>query len=160
MILWWDQRSFYAGVCWGGSSTDRDRKRLNKLVRSLSSVLDQPLDFIEVVGERRMLAELTSIVDSSSHRLHPTVEALSSSVSGRLRHPLCSTWTLTFYSLVCFLQISCFFLSIFFSTLCIFVLFLFLSLPRSCCCNKWVSPLWVHESACHCQCCVHHFEYN
>lgn len=81
----------YAVVCSGGSSTDRDRKRRNKLFRRLSSVLGRPLDSMEVVGERRMIAELTSIVDSSSHSLHPTVEASSSSVSGRLRHPLCST---------------------------------------------------------------------
>ena len=68
-------------VCWGGSSTDRDRKRLNKLVRMDSSVLDWPLDW--------MLAKLASVVDSTSHRLHRTVEALSSSFSSRLLHPLC-----------------------------------------------------------------------
>ena len=57
----------YAMVCWGGSSTDRDRKRLNKLVRRASSVLDCPLDSIEVVGERMMLAKLLSIMDNTSH---------------------------------------------------------------------------------------------
>ena len=37
---------------------------LIKLLRRASSVLDCPLDSIEVVGERRMLAKLTSIMDN------------------------------------------------------------------------------------------------
>ena len=80
---------FYAVVCWGCGSTERDRKRLNKLVRRASSVLDCPLDSIEEVGERRMLAKLTSIMDNTSHPLHATISALSSSFSSRLLHPQC-----------------------------------------------------------------------
>ena len=80
---------FYAVVCWRGGSTDRDRNRLNKLIRRASSVLDCPLDSIEEVGERRMLAKLTSIMDNTSHPLHETVRSLSSSFSSRLLHPQC-----------------------------------------------------------------------
>lgn len=80
---------FYAVVCWGCGSSERDRKRLNKLVRRAGSVLDCPLDSIEEVGERRMLAKLTSIMDNPSHPLHETVGALSSSFSSRLIHPRC-----------------------------------------------------------------------
>ena len=80
---------FYAIVCWGGGSTDRDRKRLNKLVKRASSVLGCPLDSIEEVADRRMLAKLTSIMDNTSHPLHHTVENLSSSFSTRLLHPQC-----------------------------------------------------------------------
>ena len=58
---------FYAVVCWGCGSSERDRKRLNKLVKRAGSVLDCPLDSIEEVGERRMLAKLTSIMDNPSH---------------------------------------------------------------------------------------------
>lgn len=39
-----------------GSSTERDRKILNKLVQRASLVLDCPLDSIEMVDERRMLS--------------------------------------------------------------------------------------------------------
>ena len=77
---------FYAVVCWRGGSTDRDRSRLNKLIRRASSVLDCPLDSIEEVGERRMLAKLTSIMDNT---LHDTEGSLSSSFSSRLLHPWC-----------------------------------------------------------------------
>ena len=79
----------YAVVCWKGGSSDRDRSRLNRLIRRASSVLDCPLDSIEVVGERRMLAKLTSIMDNTSHPLHDTVGSLSSSFSSRLIHPRC-----------------------------------------------------------------------
>ena len=82
-----------AVVCWGGSSKDRDRKRLNKLVWRTSSVLDCLLDSTDVVGERTMLAKLTSIVDNTSHPLHRTVEALSSSFSSRLLQPQCKKIT-------------------------------------------------------------------
>ncbi|TWW77552.1 hypothetical protein D4764_12G0009420 [Takifugu flavidus] len=80
---------FYAVVCWSCGSSERDRKRLNKLLRRAGSVLDCSLDSIEEVGERRMLAKLTSIMDTPSHPLHETVGALSSSFSSRLLHPPC-----------------------------------------------------------------------
>ncbi|TWW73509.1 hypothetical protein D4764_15G0009030 [Takifugu flavidus] len=67
---------FYAVVCWSCGSSERDRKRLNKLVRRAGSLLDCSLDSIEEVGERRMLAKLTSIMDTPSHPLHETVGAL------------------------------------------------------------------------------------
>ncbi|XP_076012205.1 globoside alpha-1,3-N-acetylgalactosaminyltransferase 1-like [Genypterus blacodes] len=77
----------YAVVCWGCAGTERDRKRLNRLVRRASSVLDGPLDSIGVVGERRLLAMLTSIMDNTPHLPHETVGALTSSFSGRLLQP-------------------------------------------------------------------------
>lgn len=76
-------------VCWGWGSTDRDRMRLNKLVKRASSVLGCPLDSVEEVVDRRMLAKRTSIMDNSSHPLHHTVKTLSSSFSARLLHPQC-----------------------------------------------------------------------
>lgn len=57
------------GVRWGGG-----RKRLNKFIWRASSVVDCQLDSIEEeVGERKMLAKLTSIMDNPSHPLHHTV---------------------------------------------------------------------------------------
>ncbi|KAI3351303.1 hypothetical protein L3Q82_005849 [Scortum barcoo] len=41
------------------------------------------------MGERRALAKLSTIIDNTSHPLHQTVGALSSSFSNRLRHPRC-----------------------------------------------------------------------
>ncbi|KAM9385761.1 uncharacterized protein fndc7b [Pholidichthys leucotaenia] len=77
-------------VCWCGGSMERDRKCLNRLVKRASSALAGPLDSTEVVGERRMLAKLMSVMDNTSHPPHESVKALSSSFSSGLLQPLCS----------------------------------------------------------------------
>ncbi|KAI3354985.1 hypothetical protein L3Q82_004788 [Scortum barcoo] len=80
----------YAVVCWGGGCSERDKKRLNRLIKRASSVCGCPLDSIEVMGERRALAKLSTIMATTTlHPLHQTVGALSSSFSNRLRHPRC-----------------------------------------------------------------------
>lgn len=88
--LWHQQGSsrdfLYASYVGGESSTDRDRKKLNNLVKRADSVLDCRLDSIEEVVDRRML---TFIKSNSSHPLHHTVEALGSTFSTRLRHYQC-----------------------------------------------------------------------
>ena len=73
--------------CFLGVWIERDRKRLNKLVRRASSVLDCSLDSTEEVGDRRMQVKLNSIMDSTSHPLDDTLGALSSSFSNRLLLP-------------------------------------------------------------------------
>lgn len=45
---------------------ERDRERLNQLVKSVNSVLACPLDSIEEVGKRRILAKLLSILHNSN----------------------------------------------------------------------------------------------
>ncbi|KAI3374204.1 hypothetical protein L3Q82_006060 [Scortum barcoo] len=54
---------FYGIVCWASSITDRDRRRMDRLVRRASSVLGCPLDSVEVVGNRRMMAKLSSLLN-------------------------------------------------------------------------------------------------
>ncbi|KAL3987642.1 hypothetical protein ACER0C_014757 [Sarotherodon galilaeus] len=80
---------FYGVVCWGGNISAGDRKRLTRLIRRASSVLGCPLDPVEVVSDRRMVAKLSSLLDNISHPMQETLTALSSSFSGRLRHPRC-----------------------------------------------------------------------
>ncbi|TWW59246.1 hypothetical protein D4764_06G0007760, partial [Takifugu flavidus] len=72
-----------------GSITDRDRKRMDRLVRRASSVLGCPLDSVEVVGNGRMMAKLSSMLNNTSHPLQDTLTALGSSFSERLLHPCC-----------------------------------------------------------------------
>ncbi|KAI3354304.1 hypothetical protein L3Q82_018490, partial [Scortum barcoo] len=57
---------FYGIVCWASSITDRDRRRMDRLVRRASSVLGCPLDSVE-----------------------DSLTALGSSFSERLLHPRC-----------------------------------------------------------------------
>ncbi|TWW61412.1 hypothetical protein D4764_04G0000580 [Takifugu flavidus] len=49
-----------------GCPLDRDRKRMDRLVRRASSVLGCPLDSVEVVGDGRMMAQLSSMLDNTS----------------------------------------------------------------------------------------------
>ena len=80
---------FYAAVCWGGSATDRDTRRLDKLIRKAGSVLGRCLDSLGVVVERRMWTKLSDILDNTNHPLHHTLIEQSSSHSERLT-ALCS----------------------------------------------------------------------
>ncbi|TWW71346.1 Acetylcholine receptor subunit delta [Takifugu flavidus] len=80
---------FYGMVCWSSSITDRDRKRMDRLVRRASSVLGCPLDSVEVEGNGRMMAKLSSMLNNTSPPLQDTLAALGSSFSERLLHPRC-----------------------------------------------------------------------
>ena len=72
---------FYTVVCWGGGCTNRDRRRIGKLVRKSSSVLELRRD-----GRPK---EDVGRADNSHHPLHKTIGALSSSFSQRVKHPHC-----------------------------------------------------------------------
>ena len=76
---------FFGVVCWGSSISTADRKRLDRLIRRASSVLGYPLDPVEVVGQRRMMVKLSSLMDNQSHPLQDTITALGSSFSDRRR---------------------------------------------------------------------------
>ncbi|KAI4898460.1 hypothetical protein NFI96_011945, partial [Prochilodus magdalenae] len=78
---------FYGVVCWGSSISLADRKRLDKLLKRAGSVLGSPLDPVQVVGDRRMLVKLASMLENDSHSMHETLAALGSSFSDRLLHP-------------------------------------------------------------------------
>lgn len=82
---------FYAVVSWSSSITAAERKRLDRLVKIAGFVLGCSIDPVEVVGDRRMVTKLSSILDNVSHPLHKTVIGLESSISGRLRHLRCIT---------------------------------------------------------------------
>ncbi|TWW65078.1 hypothetical protein D4764_22G0007250 [Takifugu flavidus] len=80
---------FYGIVCWSSSIRDRDRKRMDRLVRRASSILGCPLDSVEVVGNGRLMAKLSSMLNNTSPPLQDTLTALGSSFSERLLHPRC-----------------------------------------------------------------------
>ncbi|TWW59880.1 hypothetical protein D4764_06G0014100 [Takifugu flavidus] len=67
----------------------RNRRRMDRLVRRASSVLGCPLDSVEVVGNGRLMAKLSSMLNNTSHLLQDTLAALGSSFSERLLHPRC-----------------------------------------------------------------------
>ncbi|KAI3359206.1 hypothetical protein L3Q82_002733 [Scortum barcoo] len=64
---------FYGIVCWASSITDRDRRRMDRLVRRASSVLGCLLDSVEVVRNGRMMAKPSSMLNNTSHPLQDTL---------------------------------------------------------------------------------------
>ncbi|KAI4892844.1 hypothetical protein NFI96_004929 [Prochilodus magdalenae] len=89
---------FYGVVCWGSSISTADRRRLDKLLKRVGSVLGSPLDPVQVVGDRRMLSKLASMLENHSHPMHETLAALGSSFSDRLLHPKCPSFLLPLHS--------------------------------------------------------------
>ncbi|KAI3363540.1 hypothetical protein L3Q82_012142, partial [Scortum barcoo] len=61
----------------------------DRLVRRASSVLGCHLDSVEVMGNGRMMAKLSSLLNNTSHPLQDSLTALGSSFSERLLHPRC-----------------------------------------------------------------------
>lgn len=81
---------FQGVATWAGGVSTRDKKRLDKLVRRAGSVLGCSLDSVDSVGDRRMMAKLSSMLDNPAHPLQGTLTALHSSFSERLLHPRCA----------------------------------------------------------------------
>ncbi|KAK0147719.1 hypothetical protein N1851_012571 [Merluccius polli] len=79
----------YRVVCWNSGITERERKKLDKIIRKSSSVLGCPLDSVREVGDRRVLTKVSSMLDNESHPLHGDLTELRSSFSDRLLHPRC-----------------------------------------------------------------------
>ena len=82
---------FYAAVCWGGSMTDRNSRRLDRLVKKASSVLGRSLDPLGAVVERRTRSIVQSILENDRHPLHSILEGQRSSNSWRLISLRCRT---------------------------------------------------------------------
>ena len=49
---------FYGVVCWGGSTTQRDTQRLDRLMKKASSVTGAEQDSVVSVADRRTLSKL------------------------------------------------------------------------------------------------------
>ena len=64
--------TFYGGVCWGSSVGLLTGGEITDWVRRPALSWDGPLDPVEVVGERRAMAKLWSVMDNTSHPLSDT----------------------------------------------------------------------------------------
>ena len=75
---------FYAVVCWGSCTTDKNCRRMDKLVKKASSVVGRRLDPLSAVVEQRMRRKLYSVLDNNRHPLHSILAGQRSSCSERL----------------------------------------------------------------------------
>ena len=70
---------FYAVVCWGSCTTDKNCRRLHKLMKIASSVTYRKLDLLGTVVEQRMRKKLYSVLDNNRHPLHSILAGQRSS---------------------------------------------------------------------------------
>lgn len=81
---------FYGAVCWGNSLKQKDKRRLEKLVKRASSVVGSSLDSLEAVVERYTQKKVEAIIRHTDHPLHIILDQRNSS-SGRLTSLRCRT---------------------------------------------------------------------
>ena len=70
---------FYAVVCWGSCTTDKNCRRLDKLMKKASSVVGRSLDPLSALVEQRMRRKLYSVLENNKHPLHSILAGQRSS---------------------------------------------------------------------------------
>lgn len=70
--------------CSGGSVSEKDSNRCDRLIRWAGSLVGIKLDSLVIIAEKRMLDKLLVIMDVASHPLHTVISNLRSLLSGRL----------------------------------------------------------------------------
>lgn len=78
--------NFYCNFCWLASTSARDRERLDRQVRRVSSVLGCSLDSVEDVNNRKKAPKLTG---QTPHPAQGSLTALGSLSSHTLSHLSC-----------------------------------------------------------------------
>ena len=68
-------------VYWGSCTTDKNCRRLNKLVKNAGSVVGRRLDPLSAVVEQRMRRKLYSVLENNKHPLHSILAGQRSSCS-------------------------------------------------------------------------------
>jgi len=82
---------FYAVVNWGSCTTDKNCRRLDKLVKKASSVVGRRLDPLSAVVEQQMRRKLYFVLENYEHPLHSILAGQRSSCSERLISLRCRT---------------------------------------------------------------------
>ena len=82
---------FYAAVCWGGSLSSKQARRLDRIVKKAGSVMGVRMDSLEDVVERSTMRMVEAILNNVDHPLHDTFEDQRSSSSHRLLSLHCRT---------------------------------------------------------------------
>jgi len=75
---------FYAVVCWGSGTTDKNCRRLAKVVNMASSMIGRELNPRRTVVEQQMRRKLHSVMVNKKHPVHGILAGQRSSCSERL----------------------------------------------------------------------------
>lgn len=92
-------KTFYASVvssvilygitCWGGGLVEREKNKLNKLIKKAGSVVGCVFPTIDDIAQVRMTDKLINMMNHECHPLYDLVHACESSFSSRLIQPRC-----------------------------------------------------------------------
>ena len=74
-------------TCWGGNITQRDKDKLDRIIRKAGRVIGSNQDTFTDIYNDRLIRKVTSIFDDDSHPLRQEFDKLLIGRSGRLRTP-------------------------------------------------------------------------
>ena len=76
----------FALVCWGVNATERDKNRINKLIRKAGSIVGEKLNDLNTILDRRLVVKGGKIEKEELHPLHNTLIKLKSSSRTRSKY--------------------------------------------------------------------------
>ena len=82
---------FFGVMCWGGSVNDKDRDRIDKLIRKAESVTEQKHDTLDRIYHKRVTKKTKNILNDKTHPLVGEFDSRLNVRSGRLRLPTIRT---------------------------------------------------------------------
>ena len=77
----------FDSVCWGGTISKLDRRRLEKIVRKSGHVVGKPLDSFKTLHEKRLYRKLRQILNDPTHPMRHYFDSRRSNRSGRFLLP-------------------------------------------------------------------------
>ena len=78
----------FALVCWGGNATERDKGRLNKLIKKAGGCVGQNFDDIDSILEKLLLRKAIKIEKEEWHPLHSALVQHRSRINSRSKYIL------------------------------------------------------------------------
>lgn len=79
----------YSATSWGGGLLEKEKNKLNKLIKKAGSVVGSVLPTFEVIMQDRMIGKLYTMINHDCHPLNEIVRDFMSTHSLRLIHPRC-----------------------------------------------------------------------
>ena len=74
-------------VCWGGNISQRDKSRMEKIIKKAAGVIGEQQESFDSVYQRRLTYKLHTILCDDTHPLRPELDSRLIDRSGRLRAP-------------------------------------------------------------------------
>ena len=77
----------FGSVCWGGNISQRDKDRLEKLIKRVSGIVGQRQDSFDHLNDKQLIDKFHIILTDDAHPLRHDFDSRRISRSGRFRAP-------------------------------------------------------------------------